>query len=497
MNKKDFIELLNLVYKKENTIKLNENQNKIDNKILTSLLNVITNIKEDKLEIYKEKRIENIEIKIIILRAKIAELNNKKQELKTKISNIKNDYSMYSKEYDYSKMIHNINIEIISLSSQLEILQRKKSSFTSIRNEEIKNKFINRIKAKNVTINLEELSKKDTLPIIENISLAIKLSSPEYVLNLAKEYKSIKEELERNSCINIIPIKDVIDYYPSLKTLSSLELPTKMSSYLKTEEECTKILNMISKVENQTLREIKQLLELEYNDEKLDGIKNIDEYLNNIEIKTNYDFLRINQGKYDNNIAIQLRGYEQIYETKIKTAFKTEEDVLYINKLKKQITLLRRKIYSQIISWYQGQKKFNQILDFKLDSDNYETLNNKFDKIKEQIKNYKYYLKEAENVLKELNKKYKIKEEEIIKKSKSLNLDTNILDTIITNYYKECVDYLEQENVKKQIHEFIKSDNKKIISNDQLADQIASSWTNIPELSNIELYEDLTKRRSA
>ena len=55
---------------------------------------------------------------------------------------------MYSKEYDYSKMIHNINIEIISLSSQLEIFQRKKSSFTSIRNEEIKNKFLEESKEK-------------------------------------------------------------------------------------------------------------------------------------------------------------------------------------------------------------------------------------------------------------------------------------------------------------------------------------------------------------
>lgn len=501
MTKKEFIELLNAIYSNKGTKDLKKysfDTNKksqltrVNNLILVTLLNVIGNIKSDKIDVYIDKKVSSIDLKLTILRAKIAELNNRKNDYKRRFTKTKKDY-IY--EADYSKIIHDLNTEIIDFSRQLQVLQEEKEKLLSSSKKDILGNIIDKIKERNIKINLQELSTYNRIPVFVKLSSAIKGCNLDDILDLAKKYKGVVEQYNRDSHVNLIPIGAVNDYYPSLKLLTDFNFVTS-DNYLKNKEDCEKVLHSISKFQNVTLRDIKQLLEMEYTAEKLDGLGKMESKVNSIDTETDYDFLRLHQGKYDNNLAIQLRGYEQIYEFKSKQAFKTEKTLIYMNKLKRQISILRKKIYKEIKYWYMSQKLFNKLLNFRVDSIiDYDNLKEEYGKIVMQMKNYKQYILDAEKILEEVNKKYKIDIQECEDVSSSLGIDISLIDDITSNYYLACIDYIEREKVKREIGKFINSDDikrsVKMKSQDEIiAEKIASSWTENPVINSIEFDVD-------
>lgn len=505
MNKKELVELLNIIYfGSDNTnstysfdnVDIDELILKVNNKILVALLSVINNFKEEKIDFYRDKKIDSIDLKLTILRAKIAELNNKKNNLRIRLSSASRDYSSFTFEYDFSRMVHDLNIEIIDINKQLGLLQERRKNLKELSSAEIKHQFTSRIKGQNLRFNLQQLNSCNDMPLFDKIKDAVKKSSPSSILELAKKYKILVDERKKNSRINVIPVGEVVDYYPSIKLLSSLELPIQISSYLKSSEECENIIYAISKVQSTTLRSIKQLIEVEYTPEKIDGLRNITSKINNIDISTDYDFLRLHQGKYDNNLAIQLRGYEQIYDSSQKQLFKTDDDLTYINDLRRQIVVLRKKLYGEITSWYLSQKQFNKILDFSVDSlDSYDVLKKRYDKIVEQLNNYKDYIVDALNILSEISAKYNASFRECEREAALLGIDIGLLDDIVSNYYSECMYYIERENVKREISQFINHDHtartiSMTVNNESLAEQLAGNWTANPESSSIELSDE-------
>ena len=504
MNKKDLVELLNQLYSTKNSSENKIfNTNNINKKrkakslILMALLKIVSNAKPERIETYINKKITNIDIKLTILRAKIAEINNRKNEHKMHFASSKNDYSLYHHEIDYSKIIQDINIEIIDLTKQIDILQERKRNLIESSKEEIINQLVERIKKQSIKLNLQGISTYKEMPIFQKISTAIKKCNPDEMIKLAKKQKVITEEYNINSKINLVTIGTADGYYPSLKLLTDLNFKLKGENYLKTKEDCECVLSSITKFQTITLRDIKQLLETEYTSDKLSGLSKMSSNINYQEELTDYDFLRLHQGKYDNNLAIQLRGYEQIYEEKQKQTFKTENTMLYINNLKKQILVLRKKIYKEITGWYLSQKLFNKVLDFNIDAlDQYEDLKERYKKIVDQMSNYKNYIIEAQNILEEVERKYQKDKQECEIKATDLGLDSNLIDDMTSDNYLSCIDYIEREKVKKEIKAFINGDKvKKTASlpvksdNEILADKLASSWTAAPSTSSLE-YEN-------
>ena len=507
MNKKELIELLSIIYSKSSSKEENNysfdtnnvsNKTRVNSLILIILLKIVTTIKEDKVDTYINKKVAIIDLKLTILRAKIAELNNKKNDYKIRITSSKNDYSSYAQESDYSKMIQDLNLEIIDISKQIEILQERKRKLLSASREEVLEGITDRIKNQSIKVNLQELSTYNQVPVFKKISSAIRTCSPDEMLNLAKRHKVITEEYNRNSRINLVPISSTDGFYPSLKLLTDLDFTIKGENYIKTKEDCERVLYSITKFQTTTLRDIKQLLETEYTSDKLDGLRKMGARVNSLDDATDYDFLRLHQGKYDNNLAIQLRGYEQIYEEKLRQTFKTENTLLYINKLRRQISVLRKKIYREITYWYLSQKLFNKILGFNIEStESYNELKDRYKKIAEQMTNYKTYILDAQNILKEVEKKYNQDKTECEKTATSLGLDIALIDDITSNYYLACIDYIEREKVKREIKAFINEDkiqrtitmNYATPDNEILAEKIASTWTSSPSINSIE-YEE-------
>lgn len=499
MNKKELIEILNIIYSKsdnrknsytfESVINIDEMFDRVNNKVLILLFNIISNFKEDKIDTYRDKKISSIDLKLTILRAKIAELNNKKNDIKKKLSTTHGNYSLFSYEYDCSRVIHDLNLDIIDLSKQVELLQERRKEMEIISVKSIKDNFIARITKQNLGLNLHELPSYIDMSLFEKMSEITRESSPNKILDLVKKYKKLVDDNKKNSCINVIPVGEVVDYYPSLKLLSDLELPIKVASYLKSSDECENIIYSISRVQSTILRNIKQLIETEYTPEKIDGIRSIQGKINDIEVFTDYDFLRLHQGKYDNNLAIQLRGYEQIYESKQKQIFKTNSDLVYINSLKRQIIVLRKKIYGKINSWYLSQKQFNNILDFDVDSlDNYDILKDRYDKILDQLNNYKEYIIGAQNILNEIKVKYNDSLRECEVEASELGFDINLLNDMVLNYYSLFIDYVENESVNKQVFDYSNGDRQ--FSNEVLAEKIANNWTNNPKTDSIQFSRE-------